>query len=94
MAYLGVDDKIVAMDLQGRKKAWAFDTDGTVRSSPAIAAGTVYAGSEDGKVYAVNSRDGSKMWEFATGGKVASSPVLANGVIFIGSFDGKMYAIK
>jgi outer membrane protein assembly factor BamB len=94
MAYLGVDNKLIAMDLKGEKKAWSFVTAGSVKSSPALAGGLVFVGSDDGKIYALNATDGSKTWEFATGDKVGASPVIANGVLFVGSFDGKMYAIK
>ena len=92
--YVGVDDNLVALDLQTKKKTWTFPTGGAVRSSAAISGGTLFVGSEDGHLYAVNSADGQKVWDFETGGIITASPTLADGVIYIGSQDGKFYAIK
>jgi outer membrane protein assembly factor BamB len=93
-AYLGVDDKLMAVDLQGRQKLWSFGTGGRVDSSPAVAGGTVYVGSNDGRLYAVDAATGQELWHVATGGEVGSSPALADGVLYVGSHDGKLYAIK
>ena len=38
-------------------------------STPAVANGTVYAGSYDGKFYALNAQTGAIKWKFATGGE-------------------------
>ena len=55
---------------------WKFQTGGAVASSPAVFAGVVYAGSQDGTVYAVDATTGTERWHFATGGPVASSPAV------------------
>ena len=49
-------------------------------SSPAVANGMVYVGSEDNNVYALNATTGAKLWSYTTGGEVLSSPAVANGV--------------
>ncbi len=41
-------------------RAWAYATGGSVYSSPAVAGGTVYVGSNDGQVYALNARPDRK----------------------------------
>jgi outer membrane protein assembly factor BamB len=73
---------------------WRFRTGGRVISSPAVHAGTVYAGSEDRKLYAVDAASGAEKWHFETnGGAINSSPaVSADGVFFI-SADGSFYAL-
>ncbi len=73
--------------------AWAFSTGASIRSSPAVAEGTVYFGSRDHKLYAVDAVTGEKRWEFKTGSWVESSPAVVNGIVYFGSNDGKLYAL-
>ena len=54
-------------------------------SSPAVANGVVYVGSNDGNVYALNASTGAMLWSYTTGGGVYSSPAVANGVVYVGS---------
>ena len=61
-------------------------------SSPAVANGVVYIGSEDHKLYAYNARTGALLWSATTGGTIVSSPAVANGIVYVGSSDGKLYA--
>ena len=75
-------------------------TGGPVISSPAVAGGVVYVGSNDGFLYAFDAKGGAgcdlftcvPRWRGATGGPVSSSPVVAGGLVFVGSWDGKLYA--
>ena len=92
--YIGADNNLVAVDLQKRTKVWTFQTNGSVRSIPAIVGETIFVGSGDGRLYAVNGITGEKIWDFDTGGQITASPTVDNGVVFIGSHDGTMYAIK
>ena len=55
-----------------------------VYSSPAVANGVVYVGSDD-NVYALNARTGALLWSYTTGEYVVSSPAVANGVVYVGS---------
>jgi len=73
--------------------AWKFKTDGPVLSSPVVADGTVYFGSNDHSVYAVNAADGVKRWQFKTGSRVSSSPAVDSGLVYVGSYDGVLYAL-
>jgi len=71
---------------------WSFAMPGGVESSPAVANGVVYIGSDDGNVYAIDAANGQKLWSSATGSAVRSSPSVANGVVHFGSDNGKLYA--
>ncbi|MEI7827417.1 MAG: PQQ-binding-like beta-propeller repeat protein, partial [Euryarchaeota archaeon] len=73
---------------------WKYTTEGGVWSSPAIANGVVYVGSNDNKVYAFNAATGAKKWSYTTGNDVSSSPAVANGVVYVGSNDNKVYALN
>jgi outer membrane protein assembly factor BamB len=72
---------------------WKFQTKGHVFSSPAVADGTVFAGSTDGKLYALDQATGVQKWTFTTRSRVNSSPAVQNGLVYFGSFDGTFYAL-
>lgn len=79
---------------------WSFKTEGSVRSSPAIAAdGTIYVGSDDGHLYALTA-NGEQKWKFKINGTdignpgIYSSPSIgADGTIYVGGDDSYLYAI-
>ena len=52
------------------QKLGSYATGGGVDSSPAVANGVVYVGSNDNKVYALNASTGEKLWSYATDGGV------------------------
>jgi outer membrane protein assembly factor BamB len=88
---IGGRDKMVhGLTLQG-KAVWTFMTRARVESSPAIAGGRVFVGSNDGRFYVLSLSDGSKLWEFDAGAPLSASPAIANGRIVIGSQDGRLY---
>ena len=68
-------------------------TDGPIRSSPAVAGGLLFFGSDDGFLHAVDARSGAERWRFATGGAIRSSPAVENGSVYIASRDGRLYAL-
>ncbi|MEK7814123.1 MAG: PQQ-binding-like beta-propeller repeat protein, partial [Candidatus Desantisbacteria bacterium] len=84
-------DVIVYVD---KKASWAFITDDSIYSSPAIGTdGTIYVGSCDGFIYAITS-SGSERWRFGTIGAIYSSPAIGtDGTIYVGSDDCNLYAI-
>lgn len=73
---------------------WSFATGGSIYSSPAVAGGLVFFGSDDKKVYAVDAVTGTKVWSYTTGDLVRSSPSVVGGVVYIGSDDNKVYALN
>jgi outer membrane protein assembly factor BamB len=75
---------------------WKFTTGSAVFSSPAVANGAVYVGSDDTYVYALNASTGAKLWSYATAGVVSSSPTVANGVVYVGGgyLNDNVYALN
>ncbi|ODS40855.1 MAG: hypothetical protein A7315_07525 [Candidatus Altiarchaeales archaeon WOR_SM1_79] len=84
---------------------WIFETDGWVRSSPAVADINndnkleIVFGSDNGFLYALDfSRAG--LWSFQTGGRIRSSPLIADinnddkVEIIFGSDDGFLYVLN
>src|SRR6266508_2281027 len=80
------------------EEAWHGTTGGAVESSPAVANGVVYVGSDDRKLYAFPASCGTSnatctpLWHGTTGGAVRSSPAVVNGVVYVASNDGNLYA--
>jgi outer membrane protein assembly factor BamB len=73
---------------------WTFPTGAAVESSPTLAGGVVYVGSDNDTVYAINAGTGQSVWSFTTTGPVNSSPTVANGVVYVGSDGGIVYALN
>ncbi len=56
---------------------WTFETGEAIESSPTIADGAVYVGSDDGHVYAIDLKTGQLRWKFdtsAAAGPAATQP--------------------
>ena len=86
---LGGRDKMVhAIDAASGKAAWTFMSRARVESSPAVASGRVYIGSNDGRFYVLDLASGKKVWEYETGSPLSASPAVAAGRIVIGTNDG------
>ena len=62
-----------------------------LQSTPLVADGVLYIGSEDNHVYALNATTGLPLWSFTAGFVVDSPPAVVNGVLYIGSHDGNVY---
>lgn len=77
------------------KQLWSFAIGGAISSSPAVAGGMIYVGSDNGEFYAFNAtcrQNCQPLWSFNTGKSVASSPAVAGGMVYVGSANGKLYA--
>ena len=61
-------------------------------SSPTVANGVIYIGSEDHKLYAFDAITGQQKWTSSTGDSIDSSPAIVNGIVYVGSYDDKLYA--
>jgi len=88
---VGGRDKMVHGLTASGRAAWTFATRARVESSPAIAGGRVFVGSNDGRFYVLSLANGAKLWEFNAGAPLSASPAIANGRIVIGSQDGRLY---
>ena len=88
---VGGRDKMVHGISMTGKAAWTFATRARVESSPAIADGRVFVGSNDGRFYVLNVTNGAKLWEFNAGAPLSASPAIGKGRIVIGSQDGRLY---
>jgi outer membrane protein assembly factor BamB len=71
---------------------WSYTTGGDILSSPAVANGVVYVGSNDNKIYALDAKTGAFLWSYITGAWIESSPAVVDGRVYVDSRDGKLYA--
>jgi outer membrane protein assembly factor BamB len=72
---------------------WKYTTGDDVASSPAVADGVVFVGSNDKKLYALNATSGARLWSYRTLDMVVSSPAVSNGAVYFGSYDHLVYAV-
>ena len=74
---------------------WAFETEGSIFSSPAMGVdGTIYVGNKGWNLYAINP-DGTEKWVFPALYWVLSSPAVEkDGTVYVGSIDLRVYAIN
>ena len=73
---------------------WKYTTGGLIDSSPAVANGVVYIGSNDGYVYALNAATGVQIWSFNTFYEPYSSPAVVNGVVYVADEEGTVFALN
>jgi outer membrane protein assembly factor BamB len=62
-------------------------------SSPVVADGKVFIGSDTGTLFAINETTGNLIWSYSTGGGIQSSPAVANGRVYFGNKNGVLYSI-
>jgi hypothetical protein len=78
--------------VSGLTQAWAVGTGGIVDSSPSVANGVVYVGSEDHSLYAIDAVTGAVRWTAPVQLDIHSSPAISGGTVYVGSFDHDVYA--
>jgi outer membrane protein assembly factor BamB len=73
---------------------WKKETGAQVYSSPTIADGILYIGSNDGKVHAFAATSGKPVQTFPTSGAVSGGVTVAAGTLFAGSADHQVHAFR
>jgi outer membrane protein assembly factor BamB len=91
--FIDSEQKLSPLSVGKLASYWSASTGGAINSSPTVADGSVYVGSNDGKLYAFNSLTGAQLWQFSTGGRIDSSPAVTQNAVYIGSQDSNVYAI-
>jgi outer membrane protein assembly factor BamB len=94
--FVSYDGKLYALRASTGHKLWSYNTGSALSTSPAVANGAVYVGSDFdpgvGRMYALDASTGQKRWSSAVGG-VETAPAVADGVVYAGSLDGNVYAL-
>ncbi len=72
---------------------WSRALPSPSESSPLVAGGRVYLGSQNGTVYALSAHDGSVIWVYHAAGAVKASPTLSDGILYFGDYSGHLQAL-
>ena len=76
------------------KRAWMFNSDWNVISTPAVANDLVVFGNQLGEIRALSLSTGKEKWVRRTGPAIFSSPAIAAGKVVIGSANGHVYCLN
>jgi uncharacterized repeat protein (TIGR01451 family) len=87
---------VYALNATTGARTWTYNTGtgGLIYSSPTVANGLVYIGSEDHNLYAIHATTGQKAWKFTTRNQEVASPAYANGIVYVASNDHSIYAVN
>jgi hypothetical protein len=88
------DNFVYAVKASTGAGLWAADVGDLVRSSPTVANGVVYVGSDTACLVALKASTGGYLWQYCTGSNVTSSAAVANGVVYVGSWESKVHALN
>jgi len=96
--FLGANNgKFFAFDFVNGAHLWEANMDagpdGDIKSTAAVADGSVYITSWDTKLHAFDIATGEERWVFETDDKTMSSPTVHDGVVYFGSHDRHLYAV-
>lgn len=97
VVYIAADSTVYAFNALNGVKLWNNTISSAywaIESSPAVANGVLFIGSNNHNLYALNATNGKQLWAYTTGLWVQSSPVVSNGVVYVESDDGNLYALN
>jgi outer membrane protein assembly factor BamB len=86
--------RVVAMNSANGHIRWSRDLSSRCESSPLLADGKLFFGTENGTVYALNARTGNIVWTYHAAGAVKASPSLSNGILYFGDYAGNLQAVR
>lgn len=86
--------RLSAFYLNNGTRAWYVAPGTGNLSHPAVAAGRVYVGSEEGFVNAYDTASGAPAWSSPVQGAVASCPAISSGGLYIGTKDKRFYRLE
>ena len=87
---------VTALDISAAPQVgskWTFTSNGPVYSTPVVAGGRVYFGSEDHWLYCLDAVSGQQIWRFKTGAGIIATPVVVGGKVYAASLDGSLYCL-
>jgi outer membrane protein assembly factor BamB len=99
----GTSDAMYALDMANSTTVWQYSLPAPVSSSPDVANGVVYFGTEapNSTIYAIDEYIGEPRWLVPLGGGggggsggVLSSPAVADNLVFVGTLDGYFYCLN
>ena len=94
VVFFATESRMYAVDMAG-DEVWSYNLTVTF-SSPAVAYGNVYIGSDEKKMHCFNASNGDEVWNKSVNGVIRSSPAVADGTVYFGNNtgDGTVYALN
>jgi outer membrane protein assembly factor BamB len=86
--------RVIALNSANGDVRWWRALPSGSESSPLLARGDLFFGSQNGTVYALNDRNGDRVWTYKAHAAVKASPTLADGVLYFGDYSGRLQAIS
>jgi outer membrane protein assembly factor BamB len=86
--------EVLALSYSTGDVLWSRQLPSPSESSPLVAEGRVFFGSQNGTVYALNARNGDVYWTYHAAGAVKASPTLSGGVLYFGDYSGHVQALS
>ncbi|MDQ3821063.1 MAG: PQQ-binding-like beta-propeller repeat protein [Acidobacteriota bacterium] len=86
---------LIALDAGTGKGVWKFEIEKGEISSPAVAGGMVFLGTDRGNFHALDARTGQEKWKFSDkdGYYAYFPPVIDGGTVYFGSPKGNLFAV-
>jgi outer membrane protein assembly factor BamB len=94
LAVVATDSGLVAVSLERHEVAWQAPDAGTLRGTPAIVDGMVFAGSTAGLATATDLATGASRWSRAVGDNLDTSVAVSDGLVVFGAEDGVVLALN
>lgn len=91
---IGSQNTVRAIDAATGRDRWQFSSNATFTSSPTVAGGVVYAGTENGSLYALDERSGERVWVFDNATEsIHTVPTVAAETVYFGTDNGTVYGL-
>jgi outer membrane protein assembly factor BamB len=90
-AFLG--GEVVAGDARDGHTVWRRKLPGHLESSPMVAAGTLFLGTDTTDVVALRADDGKTRWRFNSPAAIKASPSLHDGRLYVADYQSAMFAL-
>lgn len=85
---------LYAFDPDSGERQWRRPVFDRVQTTPAVADGTVWAGTTGGSLFAIDAVDGSVRWTFDTGDPIRVSPVVTENSVYVRDASGTLYSLR
>jgi outer membrane protein assembly factor BamB len=82
------------LDAKTGHVVWKMRLSSASESSPLIAGGRVFLGSQDGTVYALRASDGQTVWRHKASGAVKAALAMSQGRLYFGDYSGEMTSLR
>ncbi len=88
-----VRGKLFALNLEGGKKKWEFDSEDGFITTPVYSDGKLYLGDMAGQFFCIDTA-GKQQWAYKTEIEINSSANIYKDKVLFGSQDGSLYALN